>query len=93
MNRKPPKVTIALAVAALLGGCVTYSQSQLSAMSAVDICELQNMQGRNLTPETTQAIQAELQRRNENCRNHAVEVAKRYEDFMWRETYGRHDDP
>ena len=93
MNPKTSGAALALAVTALLGGCVTYSQSQLSAMSAVDICELQNMQGPNLTPESKQAIQAELQRRNDNCRNHSVEVAKRYQDFMWRETYGKHDDP
>ena len=92
MNRLTSTLAAA-SVALALGGCVTYSPSQLSAMSTVDLCELQNMQGPNLSPETRQAMQGELQRRNDNCRNHAVEVAQRYEDFMARETYGKHDDP
>ena len=78
---------------ALVGGCVNYSPAQLSAMSTVDICETEYMQGRNLSAEARQAIQSELQRRNDNCRNHAVEVAQRFDEFMYRETYGRHDNP
>lgn len=51
------------------------------------------MQGRNLSAAARQSIQAELQRRNDNCRNHSVEVAQRFEAFMWRETYGKNDNP
>jgi hypothetical protein len=82
-----------LAVAAFVSGCVNYSPSQLSAMSTVDMCEMEYMQRPNLTPQTKQAIQSELQRRNDNCRNHATEVAQRYEEFMYRETYGKGDSP
>jgi hypothetical protein len=80
-------------VALALAGCVNYTPSQLSGMSTVDICETEYMQRPNLSPEAKQAIQAELQRRNDNCRNHAAEVAQRYEDFMYRETYGKGDSP
>jgi len=94
MNFEQPAATaLALAVAALLGGCVTYSPSQLSTLSSVDICEMQHMQAPNLSPETKQAIASELQRRKDNCGNHAAEVAQRYAAFMYRETYGKHDDP
>jgi hypothetical protein len=84
---------VSVAFAALLGGCVTYTSGQLSAMSAVDICELEYMQRPNLSPETKQAIQSELSRRNDNCRNHAIEVAQRFDEFMYREMYGKHDEP
>ena len=83
----------AFAAAALFGGCVNYTQSELAPLSAVDICELEYMQRPNLTPAAKQAIQAELERRNDNCRNHAAEVARRYDEFMERETYGKLDSP
>jgi len=78
-----------LAAVALIGGCVTYSPNQLASMSAADLCEVEYRQGQNLSPETRQAIQSELQRRNDNGRNHAAEVAQRFEQFMFVETYGR----
>jgi len=91
--RRPLAVAAAVAIAGFAAGCVNYSPAQLSAMSTVDICETEYMQRPNLSPEARQAIQAELQRRNDNCRNHATEVAQRYEEFMYRETYGKADSP
>ena len=88
---RPMSVAVALAAAAWLGGCAGYSPSNLSAMSAEDICELEYRQGRNISAEGKRAIQSELQRRNDNCGNHAAEVAARYDLFMYRETYGRPD--
>ena len=91
--RRPLAGAACVAVAALAAGCVSYSPTQLSAMSTVDMCEMEYMQRPNLSPETKRAMDAELQRRNDNCRNHAVEVTQRYEDFMYRETYGKGDSP
>jgi hypothetical protein len=91
--RRPLAAAASIALAALVGGCVTYTPAQLSAMSTVDMCEMEYMQRPNLSPETRQAMQSELQRRNDNCRNHAVEVAQRYDEFMYRETYGKADSP
>ena len=76
-----------------LTGCGTYNPPGIASMSAVDMCELEHMQGRNLSPAAKQAIQGELQRRNDSCANHTVEVAQRYEEFMWRETYGKLNNP
>jgi hypothetical protein len=87
--RLPRAAAVGLALTALVSGCVTYTQSELASMDAVDICELEYRQGRNLTPETKQTIQAEMQRRKDSCRSHSVEVAKRFDDFMWQETYGK----
>jgi hypothetical protein len=81
------------ALAVFVAGCVNYTPAQLSAMSTDDICETEYMQRPNLSPEAKQAIQSELQRRNDNCANHAVEVAHRYDEFMYREMYGKHDNP
>ena len=82
-----------LAAATLLAGCVSYSPSQISAMSGVDLCELRETQGLNLADETKRALQGELQRRNDNCGNHATVLAERRQAFLYRETYGKHDDP
>ena len=76
-----------------LAGCAGYNPAGVSTMSAADLCELEYMQGRNLSAAARQSLQAELQRRNDNCRNHSVEVAQRFEAFMWRETYGKNDNP
>jgi hypothetical protein len=78
-----------LAALALAGGCASYTPQGISSMSTLDICELQHMQGGNLSGQARQAIQSELQRRNDNCRNHSAAVAERYRDFMYVETYGR----
>ena len=79
----------AAAAAILLGGCVSYSPSQLSAMQTVDICETIDVQGYNLTPQTRSALQSELQRRSESCSSHSAAVAQRRQDFLDRETYGK----
>jgi hypothetical protein len=92
-SRLPLAGAASVVLAALVGGCVNYTPAQLSGMSTVDICETEHMQGRNLSPAARQAIQSELQRRNDNCGNHAVEVAQRYDSFMQREMYGKHDNP
>lgn len=83
----------AAALAALLGGCVTYSQSRVAAMSTVDICEAQDVQGPNLAAESRRAMQDELQRRKIDCRSVAAEVAQRREDVMHELVYGSPDDP
>lgn len=77
----------------LLVGCVTYDERALARMESADICEMALMQGRNLAPATRQAIAAEFGRRNDHCRNHAAETARRYEAFLAHEMYERHDDP
>ena len=87
-------VAIAAGIAlAALAGCGTYTPRGIPEMSAVDMCEMQLMQGRNLSAQARQAMQSELAKRNDNCGNHAAEVAQRYADFMWRQTYGGADEP
>lgn len=86
--RRPISLAIALAAAALLGGCAVYTPGGFSAMSVADICELEYMQRPNLSAAGKQAIQSELQRRNDNCGNHTAEVRERFAEFMWQETYG-----
>jgi hypothetical protein len=78
---------------AALAGCGTYTPANLQSMSVVDICELQYMQGRNLSPAARQTIESELQRRNDKCENHKTEVAQRYADFMYRQMYDHLNDP
>lgn len=75
--------------ALMLGGCVTYSASQLSGMQTVDICEMTDVQAYNLSAETRSAVSSELTRRNESCSKYASVVAQRRQDFLDRETYGK----
>jgi hypothetical protein len=90
--RERASLAAGVALAALLSGCVTYTQSELSRMSAADICELEYMQRPNLSPEGRQAIESELKRRNDNCGNHAAEVGRRFRAFMYSQMY-KNDDP
>jgi hypothetical protein len=62
-------------------------------MSSIDLCELQQVQGMNMSAETKQALQSELQRRNDSCGTYAAVLAERRQAFMQREMYGKHDDP
>lgn len=91
--RNPLSVAVALAAATVLAGCAIYTPTGLGGMSAADICELLDRQGWNISPQGRQAIQSELSRRNDNCANHAAEVAERYAHFMYREVYGKGDSP
>lgn len=94
--RSAPQSHLTIGAAAaglLLAGCVTYSPAQLSAMNTVDLCELQQMQGPNLSPETKGAMQSELSRRNESCAKYSAVLAQRHAEFMHRQTYGKHDNP
>ena len=86
-------ITAALTASALVTGCVSYSQARISAMPTVDVCELSVVQGVNLSEETKRTMQAELQRRNESCTQYSAVLAERREAFMYREMYGKHDDP
>src|SRR3954469_10459816 len=79
----------ASAGALALGGCLTYSPTQLSSMQTVDICQTIDVQAYNLTPETRSAIQSELQRRNESCSQYSNVVAQRRQDAMDYEMYGK----
>ena len=90
----PKRLSACAAAAALaLAGCVSYSPSQMSAMNTVDLCELGQMQGPNLSAETRAAMQSELSRRGESCSKYSSVLAQRYADYMYRETYGKHDNP
>ncbi|MGZ5136807.1 MAG: hypothetical protein ACXWCX_03285, partial [Burkholderiales bacterium] len=82
-----------LAAAALIAGCVSYSPSQLAAMPSVDLCDLRATQGINLSEDTKRALEGELQRRNDNCSNYAAVIAQRRDAFMYREMYGKQDNP
>ncbi|MES2564966.1 MAG: hypothetical protein V4637_19915 [Pseudomonadota bacterium] len=86
-------ITVALAASALMTGCVSYSQARISTMTTVDLCELRVVQGVNLSEETKRTMQGELQRRNESCTQYSAVLAERREAFMYREMYGKHDDP
>ena len=87
------RALFAASAALLIAGCVSYSPSQLSSMQTVDLCELQQMQGPNLSAQTRSAMQSELQRRNDGCAKYSAVLAQRYADFMHREMYGKHDNP
>ena len=80
---------LACAAVLLLGGCVSYSPAQLSAMQTVDLCETIDVQSYNLTSESRTALQSELSRRNESCALHSAAVEQRRRDFLDRETYGK----
>jgi hypothetical protein len=89
----PIRCFLSAACLAAFTGCVSYSPSQLSAMNTVDLCELRDVQGPNLSPETKSSMQGELSRRGESCAQHSAELAERRAEFLYREMYGKQDNP
>ena len=81
------RALVVFAAAVLMGGCAGYTPRNFSGMSAEDLCYLEYIQGRNLSAEGRQAIQSELQRRNDNCGNHTAGVKQQFAEFMHRQTY------
>ena len=87
-NRMLQVALPALFVAAI-PGCVTYPEARLAGLSSLELCELRENQGVNLTEETRRALASELQRRNDDCRSHAAAVAARRAEALHLDMYGR----
>jgi hypothetical protein len=90
--RIPGAISVALAVP-LFGGCVSYSPAQLSQLSAVELSELRDTQGFNLSTNSKAAMRNKLERRSEQCATYQAVLAQRREAALYREMYGKHDDP
>jgi hypothetical protein len=91
--RLPLRFAVPLALAVLTAACVSYTPSELGRLSGLELCELRADQGIHLTDETKSALQNELQRRNDDCRTYAATLAQRRADTLYRDVYGKHDDP
>ena len=89
----PAALTSAAFTAALLAGCVSYAPAELARLSTIELCELRETQSFNLSATSKAAMQNELQRRNENCAAYRALLAERREAALYREMYGKHDDP
>jgi hypothetical protein len=61
-------------------GCLTYSPQQLSAMPAMQLCEMQLYSRVNLNNETKGRLQDELKKRNEDCRQYVAGLEKQRAD-------------
>jgi len=64
----------ALAFTVFLGGCITYTPQELSAMPGLQLCEMQLYSRVNLKDETKRLVQNELSRRKEDCRKYVPEI-------------------
>ena len=78
-------VAAALAVA----GCLTYGPKDYSAMTAYDLCELENFQRVNLTAASKAALEQELKRRNESCSGLIPQIVRDREDDRYDRMYNR----
>lgn len=78
-----------LSATALLGGCVSYGPEQYSGMSAYRLCDLSGYQRMNLTEASRGALDAELKRRNEDCRTLSAQIARDHEDDRLDRMYNR----
>lgn len=73
--------------AAALGGCVTYGSSDVSRMSAYEICALQVNQGLNLTDSSRQLMQTELAKRKEDCAPYMRRIQAERDELLYELTY------
>lgn len=78
-----------LSAAALLGGCMSYAPEQYSGMNAYQLCDLAGYQRMNLTEPSRIALDAELKRRNEDCRTLSAQIARDHEDDRIDRMYNR----
>jgi len=89
LRKRTLQTLLSALLAASLPGCVTYPPGQLAGLSSLELCELRENQGVNLTEETRRALASELQRRNDDCRGHAAAVAARRAEALYLDMYGR----
>jgi hypothetical protein len=87
------RLAFTIAAGAVMAGCVSYAPDKLAAMPTVELCDLQATQGLNLSADTKRALQAEVQRRNESCSKYAAVIAERRDASLYREMYGKQDNP
>lgn len=86
-----PRLRLACAAvtAALMTGCLSYGPAQYSAMTPYRLCELRQYQTQNLTANARTALDAELKRRNEDCRALAPQIARDHADDEYDRMYNR----
>jgi hypothetical protein len=75
-----PRFSVALSLALAVGGCITYSPQELTAMSSVRLCEMQLYSRVNLNNDTKARLQDELRKRNEDCRQYVAQLEKQRAD-------------
>ena len=78
----------ALLVAVATTGCLSYAPAQVSAMSSLEICDLQLNQSPNMTDETQRLLRSELERRKETCAQHRAAIQARRDEELYDLTYG-----
>ena len=71
-----------------LSACVSYSPSEISAMSTYDLCKTQSEQGFGLAENSRGLLQSELTRRKEDCRIHRAAIQGERDDKLYDLTYG-----
>jgi hypothetical protein len=59
-----------------MGGCLSVSPQELSAMPSVKLCEMQLYSRINLGNESKARLQDELRKRNEDCRQYVAQLEK-----------------
>ena len=83
----PRTIHYVILFAATLGGCVTYGSSDVSRMSAYEICVLQVNQGPNLTASSRQLMEAELAKRKEECAPYMPLIQAERNEVLYELTY------
>ena len=73
-------------------GCLTYTQQELSARSALDLCELHTEYRVNLSQQSRERLQNELDRRKIDCRNQLAAIKMKRDEELYDRMY-RIQDP
>lgn len=67
--------------------CVSHSPSRVSSMSTYEVCELQAMQGANMTEESRRLVRSELERRKQTCAPHQAAIRMQRDEELYDRTY------
>jgi hypothetical protein len=70
-----------------LGGCVSYSSTEVASMSTYEMCALQVNQWPTLTDSSRQLLQSELGRRKDDCAPHMRRIQAERDELMYELTY------
>ncbi len=74
-------------LAFLLGGCLTYTPQELSALPGDRLCEMQLYSRINLSEQSKALLQDELAKRSENCQKYVAQLEREREQERERRMY------
>lgn len=82
------RLLMAVLAVPVAAACISYSPQEVTAMSDYRLCELEIVYRSGLSGEAGRRLRAELQRRNESCKDHIPAIRAQLKADLEQATYG-----